>query len=339
MRVLDLFSGIGGFSLGLERAGMETVAFVEIDEYCRKVLRKHWPEVPIYDDIKKVHGVNSHANGDGKSELSVNEGKGSRELVHGAACPSCLPAVDLVCGGFPCQPFSVAGKQRGDKDDRHLWPEMFRIIQEVRPTWVLGENVAGIIRLGLDEVLSDLESADYQTQTFFIPACAVDAPHRRDRVWIVGHSESRNGARRELLLRQGKMQLGGTSGRSRTQKKDVADAIDNGSYREGRDAPEPCGHGADDGIPFRRGSEDVADADRQRGRLRNPGWEYAEDAWEPSGRKEPGFWLPEPELGRVAHGVPRRVDRLRCLGNAVVPQVVEVIGRAILMADRQREED
>ena len=160
MRVLDLFSGIGGFSVGLHEAGMETVGFCEMDSFCQKVLKKHWPNVPIHSDIKELNG---------------HEYRGT---------------VELVCGGFPCQPFSVAGKQGGSKDDRALWPEMLRVIQEVQPTWVIGENVSGIINMELDSVLSDLEAEGYATQTFVLPACAVDAKHRRDRVWIIGYTNS-----------------------------------------------------------------------------------------------------------------------------------------------------
>ena len=158
MKVLDLFSGIGGFSLGLERAGMETVAFCENDKFCQKVLAKHWPDVPIHNNIEELDG---------------REYKGT---------------VDLVCGGFPCQPFSVAGQQRGKEDDRALWPEMLRVIREVEPAWVIGENVSGIIHMELDNVLSDLEGAGYSCQSFVIPACGVDAKHKRDRVWILAHT-------------------------------------------------------------------------------------------------------------------------------------------------------
>lgn len=157
MRVGSLFAGIGGFDLGLERAGMEVVWQVEIDPFCNKVLAKHWPDVKRYRDVKEV----------GKHNLEP---------------------VDLICGGFPCQPFSVAGKRKGKEDGRALWPEMFRIISECRPRWVIGENVAGFINMGLDESISDLEGIGYEVQTFVIPACAVNAPHRRDRVWIIAHS-------------------------------------------------------------------------------------------------------------------------------------------------------
>ena len=146
MTVGSLFAGIGGFDLGLERAGFEIKWQVEIDPFCNKILAKHWPNVKRYGDIKNV---------------------------------TKLEPVDLICGGFPCQPFSCAGKQRGKEDDRYLWPEMFRVIQETKPTWVIGENVTGFINLGLDDCISDLERAGYAVQPFIIPACAVGAPHRR----------------------------------------------------------------------------------------------------------------------------------------------------------------
>lgn len=161
MRHLDLFSGIGGFALACRMVGgIETVGFVEIEPYAQAVLRKNFPGVPIHDDVKTF-------NGD-------EYGK-----------------VDLITGGFPCQPYSVAGKQRGSADDRALWPEMLRVIKNARPAWIVGENVAGIIRMELDRVLSDLENAGYSCRAFIVPAIAVDAHHRRERVWIVAHANSR----------------------------------------------------------------------------------------------------------------------------------------------------
>lgn len=155
MKMLDLFSGIGGFSLAASWTGqIETVAFCEIEPYCQKVLHKHWPDVPIYPDIKKLRGES-------------------------------IGPVDIVCGGFPCQPFSCAGKRRGKEDDRYLWPEMFRVIQETKPAWVVGENVAGFVNMGLEDSISDLESERYEVQSIIIPAAGVGAPHRRDRIWIV----------------------------------------------------------------------------------------------------------------------------------------------------------
>ena len=153
MNHLDLFSGIGGFSLGMEATGgFKTVAFCEIEEYPRKVLRKHWPDVKQYEDIKKL-----------TYETLRSDGIGS---------------VDIITGGYPCQPFSNAGKKRGESDPRHLWPEMFRIIKECRPAWVIGENVSGHLKLGLDSVLADLESEMYSTRCFSIPASAIGANHK-----------------------------------------------------------------------------------------------------------------------------------------------------------------
>lgn len=159
MNVLDLFSGIGGFTLGFGQAGMRTVAFCEIEPWCRAILRQHWPHIPIHDDIRKL---------DGRQYAGV---------------------VDLVCGGYPCQPFSVAGLRRGASDERHLWPEMHRLVREIRPRWVVAENVAGHIQLGFDEVAASLESDGFTVWPFVIPACAVGAWHRRDRLWIIAHAD------------------------------------------------------------------------------------------------------------------------------------------------------
>jgi DNA (cytosine-5)-methyltransferase 1 len=139
---------------------METVAFCEIDEYCRKVLRKHWPDVPIHEDIKELNG----------------------EQYKGA--------VDVVCGGFPCQPFSSAGNQRGRRHDSFLWPEMLRVISEARPNWVIGENVIGFKNMELENCISDMEALSYDTWAVVIPACAVGAAHIRERVWILGHTDN-----------------------------------------------------------------------------------------------------------------------------------------------------
>ncbi len=173
-RHIDLFSGIGGFALAAHWAGYQTEVFCEQDAFCQKVLSRHWPTVPIVSDIHDFDG-------------------------------SAHTGADLLTGGFPCQPFSCAGKQQGDADDRFLWPEMLRVISEARPAWIVGENVAGIISMALDGVLSDLEAEGYATQAFVLPACAVNAPHKRDRVWIVAHSKGyrMDGPERENRESQG----------------------------------------------------------------------------------------------------------------------------------------
>jgi DNA-cytosine methyltransferase len=165
LRHLDLFSGIGGFSLGLEATGgFETVAFCDIEEFPRKVLQKHWPGVKQYEDIKELNYEKLKADG--------------------------LLPIDIITGGYPCQPFSVAGRKKGEKDPRHLWPEYFRLIKELRPTWVIGENVSGHIKLGLDTVLENLESEGYSVRTFSISAASIGANHQRERIWIVANTNS-----------------------------------------------------------------------------------------------------------------------------------------------------
>ena len=164
---LSLFSGIGGLDIAAEMAGFKTVGQCEWADYPTKILEKHWPDVPRWRDIRTL------------TKESFHERTG-------------LHTGDIVSGGFPCQPFSVAGKQGGKDDDRYLWPEMLRVIRELRPSWVLGENVPGIVNLALDQVLSDLENEGYTGQAFIIPACGVDAPHKRDRVAILAYRIDRS---------------------------------------------------------------------------------------------------------------------------------------------------
>ena len=163
MTHLSLFSGIGGLDIAAEMAGITTVGQCEWADYPTKILEQHWPDVPKWKDIRTL------------TKESFYERTGLR-------------TVDVISGGFPCQPFSVTGKRGGKDDDRYLWPEMLRVIRELRPTWVLGENVPGIVNLALDTVLSDLENEGYTGQAFIIPACGVDAPHKRERVAILAYA-------------------------------------------------------------------------------------------------------------------------------------------------------
>ena len=160
MQHLDLCSGIGGFSLAFEGEGFETVGFAEVDPYCSQVLAKNWPDVPNYGNVKEI-----------------------------ANDPTTLPEFDILTAGYPCQPFSAAGQRRGTDDPRHLWPDIRRIVQARRPSWCVFENVLGHVSMGIDEVFSALEDDGYQTEAFVVPAVAVDAQHRRDRVWIVAHTD------------------------------------------------------------------------------------------------------------------------------------------------------
>ena len=275
MNVLDLFSGIGGFSLGLERAGMRTVAFCEIEPFCRSVLKTHWPDVPIFEDVTKLKASD------------INE------------------QVNVIAGGFPCQDISTAGRGAGLSGSRSgLWFEYHRLINEIQPQFAIIENVSALRSRGLDDVLRSLAEIGYDAEWHCIPASAVGAPHRRDRIWIVAYpsrnrlqereGEDRESFRSERL--QSRMDLVGKSF-------DVADAIrigQQGSWAH-RDA---------------RNSE--ADGERQTTQLI-----YGSFG---------NIWRAEPDVGRVANGVPGRVDRLRALGNAVVPQIPEMIGRAIMDA-------
>ena len=271
LKVLDLFSGIGGFSLGLERTGgFETVAFCEIEEYPRRILAKHWPDVPIYEDVKELTHERLEADGLGR--------------------------IDIICGGYPCQPFSHAGERRGAKDDRHLWPEVKRLMATIRPSWGLFENVAGHISMGLDEVLSDLEAEGYTGFPIVVPACAVDAPHRRDRVWIIAHNDRKQRGTDEGEPNAETNRRHDTSGVCAV----VADADNKGPQR-------------------RQKTGDFGSKRKRRDELT-----------ERRCYSQGSTWLSEPNVGRVAYGIPKRVDRLKGLGNAVVPQIPEIIGNAIL---------
>lgn len=300
---LSLFTGIGGLDLAAEWAGFTTVGQCEFAASPTKVLEKHWPDVPRWRDIRTL------------TKESFYERTGLR-------------TVDVISGGFPCQPFSVAGKQKGKGDDRYLWPEMLRVITELRPRCVVGENVPGIIKIAAGQVVKDLERAGYHVVVFNFEAAAVGAWHRRSRVFFVGIA-------------------------------DVADADEDG-LRKGADAEHAAGSRQPTQPGLAVSGEAMADAARERiqrhaeicaaeqekrsGEMQSDAESGNEAVYDTmcSGcagiarRKQSQeladgrCWAAEPDVGRVAHGIPARVDRLKCLGNAVVPQQAYPIFKALM---------
>jgi len=251
LRHLDLCSGIGGFSLGLEATGgVKTVAFCEREAYPQAILKQHWPDVPCYTDVKELTYAQLEADG--------------------------LVPVDLLTAGYPCQSFSTANtKREGTKDPRYLWPDIFRLVRECRPPMVLFENVEGQIRRGLDEVWSNLEDQDYAVRTFNIPASAVGAPHRRERIWIIGFNSVADSESQRI---QG----------LRSSRKQELEPLEYPLL--------PCCHG--------------------------------------QGLNE-AHWKTEPEICRVVDGFPTRVDQIKALGNAIVPQIAYLLGVALLNTLRE----
>ena len=414
MKLLDLFSGIGGFSYGLEKIGFKTIAFCEMDKYCKLVLQKHWKGVKIYNDVREITKARFETDG--------------------------IELPEIITGGFPCQPFSVAGKQKGTSDDRHLWPEMFRIIKEFKPRWVIGENVKGITNIQdgmvFETVCTDLEGEGYEVRAFNIPAAGVGAPHRRERIWIVAHAKRFNdsesikesdGAQDQVQkeYRQNDSASRLTSGtssvwqsndghedvahsndtRNRTPEHEInKDGQKTDERRQEQSQLKSSGHSKDvensrrtlrQGSEFGKTNEDETrkeDADQhQRSscasepnvantytRLSNgtfqeipAGWQTPDASSEgtrkdvantkrigqqgsresirPLGtetnqnretsdvvngsEREQGWWHVEPNVGRVAYGVPGRVHRLKALGNSIVPKIAEEIGKAIIKAE------
>ena len=312
MKFGSLFCGIGGFDLGLERAGMQCAWQVEIDPYATKVLAKHWPDVRRHADV-----------------CTFPPEEGNWE-------------VDVICGGFPCQDISYAGKGAGLAGARSgLWYEFARIIGQLRPRYVVVENVAALLTRGMGEVLGTLASLGYDAEWHVIPASAVGAPHRRDRVWIVAYADGRqvrgvnaDSGDGETVSQQGPQRIvRGGGGRD-----DVADArrehgdggagVEGASCRQAKERSKEVHHSE-----RCREVGDVPDAAVSRLEKRQGQPSHARQELPTVERG--GWWPTEPDVGRVAHGVPSRVDRLRCLGNAVVPQVVELIGRAIMEREAQ----
>lgn len=274
----SLFTGIGGIDLAAEWAGFETVGQCEWADYQTKVLEKHWPGVPRWRDIRNVTADSFYQR-------------------------TGLRTVKLISGGFPCQPFSVAGNQKGKEDERYLWPEMLRVAGELKPDWVLGENVPGILSIAADEVCQDLEREGYEVAIFNFEAAAIGAPHRRERVFFVGHLVAN--ARHKQLQEWEK------------HKKRAARKTCNEFTPYGIPVPYPNSAG------LQKWNEPGGVAEKGE---RINAWGELKRVHATAGWKQ---WEIEPDVGRVANGVPSRVDRLKCLGNAVVPQQVYPILKAI----------
>lgn len=320
---IDLFSGVGGFALAARWAGIETIQFVEIDKFCQKVLQKNFPGVPIHDDIKEFYWSSTDSNGNGLQEQRAEQQAGGDRQFFQNIQPGDLknediksfsikPSINpfLLTAGCPCQPASCAGKRRGKEDDRWLWDEAFRVLEESHPTWAIFENVAGLLSLEggvvFDNLLAQLEGKGYEVWPVIIPACAVGAPHRRDRIWIVARYVADS-----KFMRQ---QHPECEHRSRSKK----------GLSQGCDchAPDTSHQG------LQRGEE--------TGNTRINGEESRNEligiclGWE-----EP--WIEvATRLCRVDDGVSRgvdRVNRLKALGNAIVPQVAYQIMKSIIAVE------
>ena len=367
MNVLDLFSGIGGFSLGLERAGMKTVAFCEVDKKCQKVLQKHWPDVPIFDDVSNLTGEKI--------------GKRIEETI------------DVIVGGFPCQDISVAGKQAGIEGERSgLWSECARLIGELRPRYAIFENVTNLLNgergAWFKRVLWDISALGYDAEWHCIPASELGAHHHRDRIWIIAYPASArseawsadrvgdddrscgharqftSSSEQTRVLADSNSDEGGRGRLSKSYRRDSRVESGRGGARQFEPETTPYVAETDrtrqqqsnktleggsseqsDSARIQPREEDVSDTNNARlqrwlsdGIAYQAGWEVESygstpecgTRWE---RYRDGYWATEPDVGRVVNGVPSRAHRLKCLGNAVVPQIPELIGRAIREAD------
>jgi DNA (cytosine-5)-methyltransferase 1 len=348
---LDLFSGIGGFALAAQRAGFRTVAFAEVEPYACRVLAERFPGVPNRGDVRQWANFADLAG-----------------------------RISLLTGGYPCQPFSLAGKRGGASDDRHLWPAMRELVARLWPAWVVGENVAGHVAMGLDAVLADLEGLGYAARPFTIPACAVDARHRRDRVWVVAHREDERLGRREQLeegsegartmadaesARSGRL-AAGSIGREESDSDGrgapVSDANDHALWQQseselGRGGAAIAGIVGEVVADTLRERSEAGLSEPQQREARPTGIALDRDSGRPSGYCR---WEPEPDVGRVVDGLSTFMDcvggipiatapaphpkkskagrshRLRGLGNAIVPQVAEVILKAIADIERAK---
>jgi DNA (cytosine-5)-methyltransferase 1 len=261
----SLYSGIGGWLLAARWAGIDNIFTCEIDKFCNKVLDKHFPNTDRHHDIK---------------EADFKKYRGT---------------IDIISTSDPCQPFSFAGKRGGKADDRYLWPETIRVIREIKPSYVVFENVPGFISLGFETVASDLEAEGYTVESFIIPACAVGAWHRRDRLWIICYTTKQG------FQDGGGPPMGEYEGTEQELKR---------SYS------------------IHRELQNVSDTEVQGLEGENTKGGTCPDGWN---MQQPwsDWWTTEPNVGRVAHGIPSRVDRLKSLGNSIVPQIAYIIFEAI----------
>ena len=314
LKVLDTFAGIGGFSLGLERTGgFETVAFCEIEPFCQKVLAKNWPNVPIYSDVRSLNAQQLRADG---------------------------ITVDVITGGFPCQDISVAGAGAGLAGERSgLWFELKRLIQEIKPKYVIIENVSALRSRGLDQVLRSLTEIGYDAEWNCIPASAVGAPHQRDRLWIVAYPHGQHGgSKRKISVsteRYARDELGG-SGEALADTDSPRQLQPQGSEQNERGWSSNGGQEmADPGSARLPGSERLRHhLEETLGRQASASRSTSECGSD--GRRPFNQWDVEPPVGRVADGVPDRSHRLKALGYAVVPQIPQLIGEAILKSEQKQ---
>lgn len=288
LRHLDLFSGIGGFSLGLERTGgFQTVGFCDNDKKTHLVLKKHWPTVPIYDDVSTLKG-------------------------------SDLGTIEIITGGFPCQDLSVAGKGAGLEGARSgLWWQFHRLIKEAQPRWVIAENVSALRSRGLDQVLRSLDQIGYDAEWHCIPASAVGAHHQRDRIWILAYPRHRGWREQSSGNSES---IGGGSSQEAKRSANTDSTSRSGVGTSSVAYPNTSGH-----------TSQGHGADEDRKTLIQE-WQV-KSLFESCGQ---GWWATEPSVGRVADGVPNRMDRLKQLGNSLVPQIPEIIGYAILQQERNQ---
>jgi DNA (cytosine-5)-methyltransferase 1 len=311
MTVGSLFAGIGGFDLGFERAGFDITWQVEIDPWARAVLAKHWPHVHRHDDIRTAGAHN-------------------------------LETVDVLCGGFPCQDISLAGKGAGLGEGTRsgLWSEYARLIRELRPRYGVVENVSALLARGLGRVVGDLAACGYDAEWDCIPAAAVGAPHRRDRLWLVAYPSGvqQRGGREHAGAYNARYPRARLVSGPTARPAVLADALHDG--REERPVPEGQGRQAvSDATRRGRPGADVADAKGTRfPQSRHARTVAAGTSGIFAGATidRDGWWAVEPNVGRVASGVPARVDRLRGLGNAIVPQIAEWLAHRINDAEARR---